>query len=176
MPFLSGQMLLWFWCKHPNNFHRKWMQRSQQYMWSIVCQESLTSKNLFRSPGVGTDVGPVPRADTSPCSLLSLKPAEPSGQVVQEPDNILKGVFFVSLGLLLLEKRPLGWRLSGLRSNFELELRFSEWMRLLQRWQCGVSLSPYNYGSGVKGHRVKGQDIWVLGNLCHITFRPSLEK
>ena len=96
--------------------------------------------------------------------------------MAQELDNTVEGVFFVSLGLLLLEKRTSGWSFSELRSNFELELRFSEWISLLQRWQCGVSGFPYNTWSGVRGNRVKGEDIWVLGNLNHITFCPSLEK
>lgn len=92
-------------------------------------------KELVQKPWHWASVRP----DKSPYSVLSLRPAEPPGQAVQEPDNTVGGVFSVSLGLLLLEKEPSGWSTSGLRSDFELELSFSERMSLLQRWQGGMS-------------------------------------
>lgn len=50
---LSGQMLLWFWCKYPNNFHGKWMQGSQRYEWSVVLSGIFDFKELVQSSGVG---------------------------------------------------------------------------------------------------------------------------
>lgn len=145
---LSGHRLLWFWCKHPNNFHRKWLRGSRQCVWSMALSGFFAFKELVQKPWRWSRM----RSDTSPCSVLSLRPAGPPGQAAQEPDNTVGGVFPVSLGLLLWEKGPSGWSTSGLRVILN-------WNWASQsEWACckdggAGCLALYDYRGGIRRQR-----------------------